>query len=222
MDYYSITLNAIRKLLLKVGKDKYADVVSECIEKWETEKDCDMFRREFDKNGRFADFRLDSSNISDPEKGLWTGQLFSALVAMSAQTAFLIGRGKDVDINDMRRTFGAANEIMYASRCSSCGALEATASDLDKYVSKIVIARKVVDGLEACSLDETVDSITELTAPEIQRERRKAKTRLENSRIPYTDAYGRAKSCLKCGSKNIAECKLLKSLNENIFIPLKS
>ena len=81
MDYYSMVLEAIQKLLADIGQKKYSDVVGECIEKWKNDGNCTMFKNEFDSNGRFADFRLDSSNISDIEKGFWVGQVLSALFA---------------------------------------------------------------------------------------------------------------------------------------------
>ena len=74
--------------------------------------------------------------------------------------------------------------------------------------------------MERGNLNDQIDEIENLTAPEIERERRKAKLRLENSRISYTDTYGKVKSCAGCGSKNITDRKLLRSVKENVFIEL--
>ena len=220
MDYYSMVLEAIQKLLADIGQKKYSDVVGECIEKWKNDGNCTMFKNEFDSNGRFADFRLDSSNISDIEKGFWVGQVLSALFAMSAQISVLNQRGAQVDMEFMKKNFGAANEIMTVSKCADCGRLEATGMDIDKYVSKIVIAKKIVDGMEKNNLIEQVDSIVSLTAPEIERERSKATSRLANSGIAFTQSYGRVRKCLKCGSSKITDGRILKSIKENVFVPL--
>ena len=220
MDYYSMVLGAIQKLLADIGQKKYSDVVGECLEKWKNDGDCTMFGREFDKRGRFADYRLDSSQISDIEKGFWTGQTLSALIAMSAQISAMHQRGTEIDLEFMRKNFGVDNEIMTVSKCAGCGRLEATGMDIDKYISKIVIAKKIVDGMEKDNLNEQVESIITVTAPEIEKERGKATARLSNSSIAFTEKYVKVKGCLKCGSSKITEGRLLKSIKENVFVPL--
>ncbi len=220
MEMYGMTLNAIKTLLTDIRMTKYADIVDECIDKWESEKNVDMFRLEFDPKGRFSDFRIDGQTLETPEKGFWTAQTFSALLAMNAQLADFQKRGMKPDMNFIRSRFGAANEIMTAALCKDCGHREATAMDIDKYVSKIVIAKRIIKGLESGELDKEVEELINVTSDDIARERRKAKLRLENTGIVYTDVFGRLVSCPKCSGKNIAEGRLLRSLKENVFVPL--
>ena len=220
MDRYTLVLEALKHLLIIAEKEKYAGIVDDCIAAWHDRKDPTMLKKEFEKNGRFSDFVLDSTTVTDPEKGLWLGQLISALIAIAAQSAVFLENGGEIDIEFMRRNFGVSNEIMSASRCSSCKAIEATASDIDKYVSKIVIAKLLIQALENNDLISTVDSIAQLEAKDIAKERRKAKIRLENSSIPFSDNYGTVSGCLRCGSKKTEPCQLLRSNRENIFIPL--
>ena len=220
MELYGLTLNAIKTLLTDIGMKKYADIVGECIDKWESEKNVDMFRLEFNPKGRFADFRIDGQTMGTPEKGLWTAQTFSALLAMAAQLADFQKRGMKADMNFIRSRFGAANEILTAALCKDCGHREATAMDVDKYVSKIVIFRRTIKGLESGELDKEVKELINVTSDDIARERRKTKLRLENTGVVFTDVYGRLVNCPKCKSKNIAEGRLLRSLKENVFVPL--
>lgn len=221
MDYYVMVLRSVKKLLESTGKEQYAEIVQECIENWEHNGDSTMFGKEFSNNGRFADFSLNSSSISDPKKGFWTGQTLSALIAMSAQLAVFNQKGVETDLNFIRSNFGAANEVMNVSKCQDCGRFEATEMDIDRYISKIVIAKKIVDGMERGNLDGQIEEIVNLTAPEIEREHRKTLTRLENTGVPYTNVYGTVKTCLKCGSKKISTGRLLRSNKENVFVPLK-
>ena len=220
MNRYTLVLEALKHLLIVTGKDHYSTIIDDCITAWHNQKDPNMLKREFEEKGRFSDFVLDSTTVNDPEKGLWLGQLMSALIAIAAQSALFLENNGDIDLDFLRRNFGVSNEVMNASRCSSCKSIEVTASDIDMYVSKIVIARVLIKGLETNDLITAVDSIAELTAKDIEKERRKAKIRLENSSIPFSDNYGTVDSCLRCGSKKITACKLLRSLRENIFIPL--
>ena len=221
MDYYLMTLSAIKKLLSNTGLTGYADTVGECIEKWKNEGDSTAFKKTFDAKGQFADFRIDTKIIPDVEKCFWTANTFSALIAMSAQLDFFHQKGIKPEIEFMRKNFGVANEVMTVSRCAECGKFEATLTDIDKYISKPVIAKRIVDGMEQGNLEEQVETLMNVEADEIKRERRKAIIRLENSGISYVESYAKVKSCLKCGKRNITEGRLLKSVKENIFIPLK-
>ena len=220
MDYYSLTLGALKMLLEEINKTSEAAVVEECIEKWQNDKNCTMLGREFAAGGRMAQFRIDGTSVKDPVTGFWTGQAFTALVAMSAQLSAFEQRGRKTDISFMRKNFGAANEIIVVSRCNTCKKLFATAFEIDRYISKIVIAKKIVDGMESGELIKEVKEIMNAGCDEIDRERRKAKLRLENTKVEYIDGFGQLAKCPICGSKDISEAKLLRSLKENVFVPL--
>ncbi len=220
MDLYIVTLRGIRKLLSEIGQQDFAKIVDECISERENTGSCERFRREFESDGAFADMRFDSGNIDSPEKGLWTAQLFSGLVAMSAQLAVFASKGVEPEMDFIKKNFGTANEIMDVGRCGGCGAIYITLLDIDKYISKIVISRLVVRGLEQGSLDDAVSGIINLTAPEIERERKRTRVRIENSNLPIIEGFGRLASCPSCGGKNIRQGRLLRSIKENVFVPL--
>lgn len=220
MDLYTLTLRSLRTLLEEIGQNDYVPIIDECIEKWEKENNCEMLRKEFNAGGRFADFAISSKTAATPEKSFWAAQVFTALLAMNAQLADFRRKGISDDMEFIRKNFGAANEVFYAGRCAVCGHVEAAASDVDKYVSKIVIAKRMVNGMEKGNLEEEVKSLLNLTCPDIERERRKTLLRLDNSSIPHNDKYGRVTVCSKCGHEQIVEGRFLKSLKENIFIPL--
>ncbi len=220
LEYYSLTLKGIKYLLYSIGMNNYGDVVQECIEKWEKEKDVDMFKNEFAPGGGFSDFRITGKNIPDPEKGLWTAQTFSALVAMSAQLAEFERRKIKVNIEFLRKNFGAANEIMVTGMCGSCGYRTATMNDIDKYISKMVIARKVVDGLESGNLDSRIEELLNVSDPEIEKERRRTFVRLENSNVAVDKKYTKMEKCPVCGSSDIKQGGLLRSVRENVFVAL--
>ena len=220
MDLYTMTLRGIKTLLAEINMNDYIPVIDECIEKWENEKNCEMLRREFDKGGRLADFAISSKTAETPEKSFWAAQVFSALLAMNAQLADFRRKGISDDMDFIRRNFGAANEIFYAGKCAVCGHIAAAASDVDKYVSKIVIAKRLVNGLQNGNLEDEVKDLADLSCPDIERERKKTILRLDNSGIPHNNKYIKLTVCPKCGREQIVEGRLLKSLKENIFIPL--
>lgn len=220
MDKYILTLSALKILLGGLEKNKYIPVVDECISKYESENDVDMIRREFSGKGRFADFTISSKTAATPEISFWSAQVFTALLALNAQLADYRRKGLSDDMEFIRKNFGASNEVLYAGRCSMCGQAAATASDIDKYVSKIVIAKRLVSGLEKGNLEDEVRSLCDLSCPDIERERRKTILRLDNSSIPHNNEYGKLTVCPKCGCPDIVQARFLKSLKENIFIPL--
>lgn len=220
MDYYSLTLGALKKLLEDIDKKSDAAIVEECLDKWQKEQNCTMLGREFSSGGRMADFRIDANSIQDPVKGFWIAQVFTALIAMSAQISASEQRGMKTDLEFMRKNFGAANEVMQASSCGTCAEITATALDLDRYVSKIVIAKKIVDGMEKGDLIGQVEALITADSDDINRERRKARLRLENSKVSIIDGFGNLTACPHCKSRKLTRIKLLRSLKENVFIPL--
>lgn len=221
MDFYLISLNAVRKVISDSGYEEYAKLTDECIEKWKKEKDCDMFEREFSPTGRFAGFKLEGNKFDNAEKAYWTAQLLVALLSMVSQNAkYYKATGKIMTIRYIREHFGYETEIISGSVCGHCGYREIGAPDVDKYISGRIISQAIVYGLESGDLTDTVESIMNVSNPRIERERKRTQTRIENSKIPYAGTYGKLKKCLLCGSENIKECRYLKSLKANVFVPL--
>ncbi len=220
MDLYTLTLKAVRAVLEEIGQDAYLPVVDECINKWEKDGDCDSFRQEFEKGGRFADFKISSKTARTPEIGFWSAQVFSALLAMNAQLADFRKKGLRDDMGFIRRNFGAANEVLEAGRCAECDYREATASDIDKYVSRIVVAKRIVSGMENGNLEDEARALANMTCPDIERERRKTILRMDNSGIIHSNVYHKLERCPKCGAEQIVSARYLRSLRENVFVPL--
>lgn len=220
MNFYKITLEGMKKLLNDCNKTSYADIIEYCIEKWDTKKDITFFLSSFSENGAFKNFKFEKNDISSAEKFFWTKQLFSALAAMAIELARAINAGKSYNIDFIRKHFGHDSQIINGARCQNCGFRQINAENVDEYISAPIIAKKVVDGLETGSLDETVESIMNLSLPEIQREREHTKTRIINSSVPFSQERTDMKFCLLCGGKDIRKCKFLKSIKELVFVPL--
>lgn len=221
MDMYSMTLDAVAGLLRDAGKNDYAAVVDDCNEKWKETGNSRLFGMEFAPKGRLAALRLDAADIPDPEKGYWTAQTFSALIALCAHMADLKTRDLELNMEFLRKNFGIANDLMTANVCESCGSIEATEADIDKYISKGIISKHLVDGLEKGNLSEEVKLLTSGSFPELERERRRTRLRLENTNVKLNPGYGRLAQCSACGSERIKEKRLLKSVKENVFVPLE-
>lgn len=220
MEFYKITLDGMYKLLDGCNRKPYADIIARCQERWDANKDVSFFLSLFSGTGAFKDFQIELSDVSSDEELFWTRELFSALTAMAVQLARFISSGKSCDIEFMRKYFGHDSQVIYGSVCSRCGSREINAVGIDKYISTPIIAKRVVDGLENGSLNENIELIMNVSAPEIQREREHTKARIANSAIPMSQSRTAPKFCLICGNKEIKECKFLKSLKEFVFIPL--
>lgn len=220
MELYVLALKGIETLFEEIGKSESVPVIEDCIENWEKKNDRDALKREFAPGGRLADFRIDSRTAETPAKGFWAAQVLSALIALAAQLADFRKKGISDDIEFIRRNFGAANEIMTLGKCTECGNMTATASDIDKYISRIVIAKRLVSGLESGDICQEVQGLVQLTCPDIQREKKKALLRLDNSGIEHSEKYGKLVSCTNCGSRKITEGRILRSLRENVFVAL--
>lgn len=220
MDFYRITLEGMKKLLDDCNKKSYSDMIEYSLEKWNSRKDTNFFVTLFSEKGSFQELTFDVSEFSSQEKLFWTQQLFSALAAMAIQLADFIKHKKSCDINFIRTHFGHPAQMISGSACANCGARQINIDDVDRYISSSIIAKRVVDGLENGNLNENIEAIMTLSAPEIQREREHTKTRIMNSSVPFSQNRTRQTFCLNCGSKDIKKCKFLKSIKDVVFVPL--
>ena len=220
MEFYEITLKGMKKILDDCKEEQYAEIVGKCIAKWQSDRDVRCMLTEFADNGRFRTFRFRSADFSSAEQAFWTNQLFGGLVAMMIQLGRFILDGKTVGIDFIRSNFGRPTDVLTGYQCKSCGKFFTSALDIDKYVSLPVIGKRIADGLENGSLDDEIDIIMSMSAPEIEKERNRTKLRCINTNI--TVAEDKPVMCQSCGSKNINPHKFLRSVKAPVFVPLNS
>ena len=221
LEFYEITLRGMHKILRDFKEDQYADIVEKCIGQWQKKHDAYCMLQEFADNGRFRTFKFNADNFSSVEQNFWVQQLFGGLVAMMIQLAQFANQNKNISIDFIRKNFGMPTDVLTGIRCTSCGQRQTSLLDIDKYISLPIIAKRIADGLEKGSLDDEIDMIVNVSAPEIERERSNAKLRTANTNIPVFDSRN-TPVCPSCGNKKFTVCKFLKSVKEPIFIPLNS
>ncbi len=221
MDYFVLTLEGIKLLLTTFHKDSYAGVIDDCIEQWNKNHHAGAFIQAFsDKNGKLSDLSFAAEDFKSEEQAYWTQQMLGALMAMAAQLAVFAQRKQTMTIEFMRKYFGHPTELINGTVCGQCGAKSISQTDIDNFIAPDIIAAKIVDGLEDGKLNERILSVVNVTATEIDRQRRLTKIRIENSSVPMTGSRHSAECCMVCGSNNMKPCRFLKSLKENVFISL--
>lgn len=218
MDIYSSALSGLVKILNDAGLPDSAAVIKTCLEKWQKFGKCDQLERELQPGGKLETLRIDRKHIEDPVQGFWTGQLFQALVALCAQVAHFHTKGMETSIDFLRKNFGVNNDFMEVGMCARCKHREATSLDIDQYISKMILSKRIVDGLENDNLNEEIEHVMKLDLPELERERRRVRLRLNNTGVPINDRFGRLGRCMGCGSEDIIPSRLLRSRKENIFV----
>ncbi len=221
MEFYEITLKAMKKLLDDCNEKDYADMIKDCLEGWHKRQDTDCFLREFAKGGRFRTFQFKPEDFASGEQNFWVQQLFGGLVAMAIQLAGAIREKRTIDIGFIRKNFGRPSEVINGKKCSDCGKRQISGLDIDKYISLPIIAKRIADGLENNTLDTQIDSIISVSAPEISHERKATELRAANTGLLIVGENASA-FCPACGSKKLVPCRLLKSLKEPVFVPLNS
>ena len=222
MDIYLSALRAIKMLFSDIGKNEAAAVIGGCIAEYEKNDRSNPLKRELSHGGRLYELTIGKEDVPEADKRLWTIETFQALVAICAQTAESAANGFETDIQFLRNNFGRINDIMMIGRCRRCGRREATAADIDKYLSKPIISKRIVDGLENGDLDDEVGHLIHLDLPELDRERRRLRRKLTNSEIPINDGYGILAVCNGCASEDIEQSRLLRHTKENRFVPLNN
>ncbi len=220
MEYYEITLNGIEHLLNRFDEKKYAAIVSDCITKWRKQRDVTCFAQAFSPTGSFADFTFKPDAFTSAQQRYWVQELMGALTAMAAQLAVFTTQKRKVDIEFIRKHFGRLTEVINGTSCAACGTKGVTAFGIDEYISGKIIANRIVDGLAIGKMNNKIDEIITLTAPEIKYNRTAVRERIDNSKIPLSESYEPTTKCPFCGSNDITHCRFLKSLKQNVFIPL--
>ena len=220
MEFYEITLKGMKKILDDCKEETYSEIVGKCLAKWQSDKDVKCMLMEFSDNGRFRTFRFRPTDFSSVEQAFWTNQLFGGLVAMMIQLGGFILDGKTVGIDFIRSNFGRPTDVLTGCKCRSCGKFFTSALDIDKYISLPIIAKRIADGLENGSLDEEINIIMSVSAPEIEKERNRAKLRCINTNIIVAEE--KPLICQSCGNKKIDLCKFLRSVKAPVFVPLNS
>ena len=221
MEYYEMALQGLYRFFTEYGDKKYSLIIKECIDRWQKNKDAAFFSEKVSKNGEMAEFSLKCSERISDERSYTAFQLFGALVSMAAQLAVFINQKFRVDIDFIRRNFGRPTEVINGTFCRGCGADSISSADIAEYILPTVIAERIVDGLENNTLEKNIVSVMELTAPEIELRRNSVKQRIENSKILFSEVRWHDGLCPVCGSGDTKTRRFLKSLNKNIFIPLK-
>ncbi len=220
MNYYEMSLEAMKKILDDAGEGRYSAFIGDCITDWKKKKNTDRLMKGFLKGGLFEGFSFRKSDFDSAEKEFWTVQCFSAMAAMTMQLARFEHSGQDITIEFMRRNFGHPAEVISGSKCSDCGKKELNMEDIDKYITTPVVAKAVVDGLESGRLIENLDEVISEKYDYLKSEREKALARAMNTNIPVSNERGALSVCKNCGGKNIVKCRFLKSLKTNTFVAL--
>ena len=220
MELYEITLRGMKKLLDDCTEEAYANIIEECLRKWQGRKDTACLLKEFAEGGRFRTFRFKESDFSSSEQNFWVQQLFGGLVAMVIQLARADAEKQIIDIAYIRRNFGRPSEVLTGTRCTSCGQRQVSGTDIDKYICLPIIAKRIADGLEQGSLDKEIDIIRSVSAPEIKSQRNEAQLRAANTGLLISDSRTPMTFCPSCGGKKLVPCRFLKSVKERVFVPL--
>lgn len=220
MKFYEITLEGMKILLSECNQKKYADMIDSFIQEWNFEKKTENFLKAFSGKGAFKYFEFNISDFPSNCEFFWTNKLFGALVAMGTQLAHFINTGTDVNIDFIRSHFRHPTEIIKGTVCTNCGNRQISMLNVDNYISASIIADMVVSGLEHNTLNKNIKEIITLSAPEIKYERERTKIRVLNTPVPFSDEWKTRRFCLLCGGKEIKECKFLKSLKKEVFVPL--
>lgn len=220
MNYYEMSLVAMKKILDDCGEGRYSAFVGDCITDWKKKKNTDRLTKGFSKGGLFESFSFRKSDFDSPEKEFWTNQCFGAMVAMTMQLARFEHSGRDITIDFIRKNFGHPAEVISGSKCTDCGRKELNMEDIDKYITSPVVAKAVVDGLENGDLNENLDKVISLEYDYLLSERENAIARAMNTNVSVSNTRDALTVCKNCGGKNIVKCRFLKSLKTNTFVAL--
>lgn len=220
MNYYASSLAGMKRVLAQSGDTASEGYVDEFINEWKNTGRTDKFEKAFSKGGVFEDFSFASAKMDSEEKRFWCTQLFGGLVAMALQLVRFSKSGRTMTIEFMRKNFGHPAEVISGVKCTSCGAKEINAADIDKYITPPVVSKAIIDGIESSCMEQKVDEILDGTSAHLRLEREEAARRAANSKVSVSDNRLHSAVCSKCGKASLEKCRFLKSIKTTSFVSL--
>ena len=220
MTYYESSLIGMKRVLAKAGDSLGEGYVDGFIGEWRLAHKTDSFEKAFSKNGVFADYSFASPSIKSEELRFWCTQLFGGLVAMALQLVRFSKAGREITIDFMKKNFGHPSEVISGVKCTSCGAKEINAADIDKYITPLVVSRAIIEGIEGGCMAQKVEELLDGTSKHLIAERKEAVLRAENSKVNVSEERVHPVRCSKCGKASLEKCRFLKSLKSVSFVSL--
>lgn len=193
MHPYSDALNAMHDLLGTLGEQHWRSWIAQDIDEWESQKSVRHHLSAYGGMGSFNDIGFED---------VWLGTLFDDLKS----TCYFFAHhpnGKP-DIHALERSMGNVDFKLSGWRCLACGYGAVSHRDIDYFIARRVIRRRILAEAERTRLQEFVGSVVRSHPSDAVLTPGRVAAWADRSGLHIREANDWMRPCLSCGSDDTA------------------
>lgn len=189
-DYYKLSLELLRIILLENQYDFWANWITEDIENWKENQSTEHHLRAYGGMGSFNDIVIGNHDIS----GLWQGAIFGHLQSL----AYGLANGEELSI--ILQRIGSASNQISGWRCRSCGASQLTTLDIERFIRDTTLPQIFIEFLQTDRLTDLLNIDAILSNLEIKEKRVFIEKHITEANIEISNNTNWLWTCPKCSS----------------------
>lgn len=192
-DYYKLSLELLRIILLENQYDFWANWLTEDIENWKKNKNTEHHLRAYGGMGSFNDVVIGNQDLA----GLWQGRVFGMLQSLS------YGLASGDALEDILARINTTSTQISGWRCQDCGAARINSIDIERFVCASILPQIFTNYLKYNKLAETLDTNKLLSSEDISNKKTAIERLIEQSNIEIASDNNWLLNCPKCGSDKV-------------------
>lgn len=192
-DYYKLSLELLRTILLENQCDFWANWMTEDIENWEKNKSTEHHLRAYGGMGSFYDVVIGNQDSA----GLWQSRVFGMLQSLA------YGLASGDALEDVLARITTTSTQISGWRCQDCGVARINTIDIEHFVCASILPQLFVNYLKNNRLTELLDTDKLLSSEEVNIKRTAIERLIGLSSIEIANDNTWLWTCPKCGSSKV-------------------
>lgn len=192
-DYYKLSLELLRTILLENQYDFWANWMTEDIENWAKNQSTEHHLRAYGGMGSFNDIVIGKQDSA----GLWQSRLFGMLQSLS------YGLANGEVLEDILARINYSPTQIIGWRCQDCGAARINAIDTERYLCTNILPKILVEYLKADKLPEILNITKLISSETVSNKKASVEKLIEQANIEITNDNTWQWTCPKCGNSKV-------------------
>lgn len=192
-DYYKLSLELLRTILLENQYDFWANWMAEDIENWKKNQNTEHHLRAYGGMGSFNDIVIGNQDLA----GLWQGRVFGMLQSLA------YGLASGDALEDILARITATSTQISGWRCQDCGAARINAIDIERFVCASFLPQLFVNYLKGNGLTEILNTNKLIASEEVSSKKAVIEKLIGQANIEIARDNNWLWTCPKCGSSRV-------------------
>lgn len=207
-DYYKLSLELLRTILLENQYDFWANWMTEDIDNWEKNQNTEHHLRAYGGMGSFNDVVIGNQD----SEGLWQGRIFGILQSLA------YGLASGDALEDILSRINSTSTQISGWRCQDCGAARINAIDIERFVCANILPQLFINHLKDNKLAKVLDTNKLLSSEEVSNKKATIEQLLRRASIEIASDNNWLWTCPKCGSSKVCSYRWEIINNETTII----